>query len=68
MNIFIPVLFICANLQCEFQQSNTYFFRVDECVAAVDAQSNFIINAARVNGLEVNLRATCVTVNIKPFI
>jgi hypothetical protein len=64
MNIFIPVLFICAGLQCEFQQATTYFSRIEECVAAVETQYNFIVNAGQLRGLDIKVRATCVAVTV----
>jgi len=64
MNIFIPVLFICANAQCEFLQGTSHFYSAQECVIAVETQRNLIINAARVNGLDVAVQATCVAASI----
>jgi hypothetical protein len=68
MNIFIPVLFICANAVCEFQQATSYFYRAEECVIAVETQRNFIINTGRAVGLDIEVQATCVTAHIKPTI
>lgn len=64
MNIFIPVLFICANMTCEFQQATTHFYSAEECVTAVETQRNFIINTARAVGLDMQVQATCVTASI----
>jgi hypothetical protein len=64
MNIFIPVLFICANNLCEFQQAATYFNTIEECVTAVETQYNFIVNAGQLRGLDIKVKATCVTVKV----
>jgi hypothetical protein len=65
MNIFIPVLFICANVACEFQQARTYFTTLEDCVAAVETQHNMIVNQARVLGVDnLVVKATCVTVTV----
>jgi Tfp pilus assembly ATPase PilU len=68
MNIFIPVLFICANSVCEFQQATSHFYRIEDCVIAVETQRNFIINTARAVGLDVEVQATCVAANVKTII
>lgn len=64
MNIFIPVLFICANTQCDFLQATTHFYSAEECVLAVESQRNLILNTARVRGLDVLVQATCVTARV----
>lgn len=64
MNIFIPVLFICANMQCEFLQATMHFYSVQECVAAVETQRNLIVNTARINGLDLSVQATCVSAKV----
>jgi len=64
MNIFISVLFICANLQCEFQQATQPSNTIEECQLAGAAQRALIIQSARLYGQSVEVEATCVTVRI----
>jgi hypothetical protein len=64
MNIFIPVLFICANSTCDFLQVPTHFYSAEECVLAVETQRALIVNTARVRGLDVLVQATCVTARV----
>ncbi len=64
MNIFIPVLFICANSTCDFLQATTHFYSAQECVLAVETQRALIVNTARVQGLAVLVQATCVAAQV----
>jgi len=64
MNIFIPVIFICANSMCEFQQATSYFYRMEECMTAVETQRALIVNSAAILGYTVEAQATCVTARI----
>jgi len=64
MFVFIPVLFICANSQCEFQQALTHLDTMEECAVSVESQRIRIITAARLAAQEVLVEATCVTVRI----
>lgn len=45
MLIFIPVLVICMNSQCEFQQAASYFVNESECRQVVDLQRTSLQSA-----------------------
>jgi len=45
MLIFIPVLVICMNSQCEFQQAASYFVKESECRQVVDLQRTSLQSA-----------------------
>jgi len=62
--IFIPVLFICSAMQCEFQQALTHLDTMEECAVSVESQRIRVITAARLAGQELLVEATCVTVRI----
>ena len=60
--IFIPVLFVCMNGNCEFMQQMTYFTRESECRANVDAQKeNLRKMALKGNSMITLLEGTCIT-------
>jgi hypothetical protein len=66
--IFIPVLFICSAMQCEFQQALTHLDTMEECAITVESQRIRVITAARLTGQEVLVESTCVTVRIPTII
>ena len=68
MFVFIPVLFICANSQCEFQQATTHLNTMEECVAEVETRRAFIVNSAGLIGQSIEVAGTCVTVRIPTII
>ena len=68
MFVFIPVLFICANSQCDFQQATTHFDTMEECVVEVETRRAFITNSARLIGQTMEVAGTCVTVRIPTVI
>jgi len=68
MFVFIPVLFICANSQCEFQQALTHLDTMEECVVEVETRRAFIMNSARLIGQSMEVDGTCVTVRIPTII
>jgi hypothetical protein len=60
--IYIPVLFVCMNQNCEFMQSNNYFTRETECRSAVEAQKeNLRKMAFKGGGMITQLEGTCIT-------
>jgi len=64
MFVFIPLLFICANSQCDFQQATTHLNTIEECVVEVETRRAFIINSARLIGQSMEVAGTCVVVRI----
>ena len=60
--IFIPVLFVCMNGNCEFMQSMKYFTRESECRVAVDAQKDNLRKMAAKGDATITLiEGTCIT-------
>jgi len=60
--LFIPVLFVCMNGNCEFMQAVTYFTRESECRSSVDSQKdNLRKMAAKGNASITLIEGTCIT-------
>ena len=60
--IYIPVLFICMNGNCEFMQSQTWYKTDQQCRSAVDAQKeNLQKMALKGNSMITLLEGTCIT-------
>jgi hypothetical protein len=60
--IYIPVLFVCMNGNCEFMQSMKYFTRESECRTAVEEQKDNLRKMALKGGSMVTLiEGTCIT-------
>lgn len=59
--IYIPVLFVCMNSNCEFAQSMKYFTRESECRVAVESQKENLRKMALKGGQMVTqLEGTCI--------
>jgi len=71
MTIFIPVLFICLNGNCEFMQAKTYYKNEAQCVASLDMQKQHMRNLVRqaeqqgTKGEITILEGTCIDAEIK---
>jgi hypothetical protein len=60
--IFVPVLFVCMNHNCEFMQAQNWFKTEQQCRAAVDAQKENLQKMALKGGQMVTLiEGTCIT-------
>ena len=60
--IYIPVLFVCLNGNCDFAQSMKYFTREVECRAALESQKeNFRKMSLKGNAMITQLEGTCIT-------
>ena len=60
--LYIPVLFVCMNGNCEFMQSMRYFSRESECRQAVDDQKENLRKMSLKGGQMVTLiEGTCIT-------
>ena len=59
--IFVPVLFLCMNHNCEFMQAQNWFKTEQQCRAAVDAQKeNLQKMALKGNSMITLLEGTCI--------
>jgi len=66
ISIFIPVLWVCINANCEFLQALRYFPNEAQCQQSVNIQKQYIRRQADQDGFEINvLEGTCILVNIK---
>ena len=67
MNIFIPVLIICLNGNCEFMQAQTYYKNEAQCKASMDMQKQHMRNLIKKadKGEATVLEGTCIDANIK---
>jgi hypothetical protein len=60
--IFVPVLFICMNGNCEFMQSQTWFKSEQQCRTALESQKdNLRKMALKGNAMITQLEGTCIT-------
>jgi hypothetical protein len=60
--LYIPVLFVCMNNNCEFMQAQIWYKSEQQCRAAVDAQKeNLQKMALKGNSMITLLEGTCIT-------
>ena len=60
--IFVPVLFVCMNHNCEFMQAQNWYKSEQQCRAAVDLQKENLQKMALKGGQMVTLiEGTCIT-------
>ena len=65
--IFIPLLFICINANCQFMQSTGYFKSEEQCLTDLDKQKQHLQDLVKQAGrgkIEM-LESTCVDVDVK---
>jgi hypothetical protein len=67
MEIFIPVLIICLNGNCEFMQAQTYYKNEAQCKASMEMQKQHMRNLIKEadKGEATVLEGTCIDANIK---
>ena len=66
MTIFIPLLFICINSNCEFMQSTGYFQVEQQCSTDLDLQKQRMRDLVKQTGqgqIEM-LEGTCVDLDV----
>jgi hypothetical protein len=60
--IFIPVLFICMNGNCEFMQAQTWYKTDQQCRAVIEAQKENMQKMALKGGQMITtIEGTCIT-------
>ena len=64
MLIFIPTLIICVNLQCEFQQAQTYYLKERECLQQIELQKQLITAIAATEKIPTLVEGTCITARV----
>ena len=65
MLIFIPVLIICFNSQCEFQQADSYYTKESECRQQVDLQTATLRSLLAEVQPPVVIEGTCITARVR---
>lgn len=65
VSIFIPVLWVCLNSNCEFLQSLSHHTSVEQCQQSIDIQKQGMLRQAARAGENVVIEGTCITANIK---
>ena len=67
IEIFIPVLFICMNGNCEFMQAQTYYRSEAQCRASIDTQKKHMLGLANQANAEkmTILEGTCINAKIE---
>jgi hypothetical protein len=67
MTIFIPVLIICLNGNCEFMQGKTYYKTETQCRVSMEVQKQHMQNVIKQadKGEATVLEGTCIDANIK---
>ena len=67
MTIFIPVLIICLNGNCEFMQAQTYYKNEAQSRASMEMQKQHMRNLIKEadQGDATVLEGTCIDANIK---
>ena len=60
--LYIPVLFVCMNNNCEFMQAQNWYKTEQQCRAAVDVQKeNLQKMALKGNSMVTLIEGTCIT-------
>ena len=68
IEIFIPVLWICINIKCEFMQSDGFYFTNEEvCLASLDTQKQRMKDLVKLagQGTITVLEGVCVDAKLK---
>jgi len=66
MEIFIPVLFICMNGNCDFMQAQTHHTNEAQCRASIDTQKIHMLKVAETanQGKYTVLEGTCINARV----
>ena len=66
IEIFIPILFICLNDNCNFMQSNKVFKSVIQCEISIDIQKKYMLEIASQAGQPkiTMLEGTCINAKV----
>ena len=66
IEIFIPVLFICLNGNCDFMQAQTVYKSEAQCRASIDIQKKHMLEVADQAGQRkyTVLEGTCINTKI----
>lgn len=66
IDIFIPVIMLCMNGNCEFMQAHKYYLNESQCLQQIDAQKQVMIKQASTSPVPIDiLEGTCITAKIE---
>jgi len=67
IEIFIPVLFICLNGNCNFMQAQTHYRSESQCRASIDAQKIHMLKVVEQanQGKATILEGTCINTRVQ---
>jgi hypothetical protein len=66
IDIFIPVIMLCMNGNCEFMQTHKYYLNESQCRQQIDAQKQVMIKQASSSPVPIDiLEGTCITAKIE---
>ena len=67
MEIFIPVLFICFNGNCNFMQAQTHYKSEAQCRASIDTQKIHMLEVAETanQGKYTILEGPCINTRVE---
>jgi hypothetical protein len=65
VSIFIPVLWVCLNSNCQFLQAIVHFTSIEQCQQSIDIQRQSMLRQAARAGEDIVIEGTCVVANIK---
>jgi hypothetical protein len=63
MTIFIPVLWVCVALNCQFMQSSVYFKNEEQCQKSIEDQKIHMLKLSR--GTITQIEGTCISTKLK---
>jgi len=67
IEIFIPVLFVCFNNNCNFMQAQTHYLSEAQCRASIDAQKIHMLEVIEQanQGKATVLEGTCINAKLE---
>jgi hypothetical protein len=67
IEIFIPVLFVCFNGNCDFMQAENHYTNEAQCRASVDAQKIHMLKVVEKanQGKATILEGTCINARVE---
>ena len=66
IEIFIPVLIICINNNCEFMQAENYYTKEEQCRKSLDSQKEHMRELTNKAGSkDAIIEGTCIDARVK---
>jgi len=66
IDIFIPVLFMCLNGNCEFMQAKIHYRSEEKCQDSIEEQKKYMVNILKKGGKQEFelLEGTCINAKV----